>query len=493
MDSDDKSRYLLKAVHALGGDIVVISPDLRILAVNERVAANRGNSIVGRFCHEIFFDFLTPCDDCPAKKTVSQGAPPPLFGLWTGDRELKKYFCHPIFESDKLEAWLLTDLDISHFRWLEDELLRTNAFFRNMIGSSVDGVIAADRTGKIIIFNDAASEITGYSITEGLSHNIRNIYPGDGAREVMKRLRSEDYGGKGKLKSLHIDVLRKNGEPVPISLNAAIVYEGNKEVASIGFFHDLREELRMKKQLEKTQHQLLQAEKMSSLGELAAGVAHQLNNPLGGIILFTKLVLEEYDLAESARDDLNRILADAQRCRDTVRELLEFARQGSQFMKPIDINATLKRAMFLIEKQTLFQNIEIVWDLQENLPPAHADIQQLNHMFLNIIINGAQAMEGKGKLGLKTYLAPDEPLIGIEISDTGPGIPEELLNQIFEPFFTTKEEGKGTGLGLSMVYSIVENHGGTISVKSKVREGATFAIKLPVAKHSEGDESGKND
>ena len=232
---------------------------------------------------------------------------------------------------------------------------------------------------------------------------------------------------------------------------------------------------------------------MSSLGELAAGVAHQLNNPLGGIILFTKLVLEEHDLDESARNDLNRILADAQRCRDTVKELLEFARQGSQFMKPVDINSSLSRTMFLMEKQTLFQNIDIAWDMQEHLPPAHADIQQLNHMFMNIIINAAQAMEGKGSLEFKTRLSNDKEYIGIDIKDTGPGIPEDILKQIFEPFFTTKEEGKGTGLGLSMVYSIVENHGGTISVKSKVGKGTTFAIKLPVAKNTEGDESGYND
>jgi two-component system, NtrC family, sensor kinase len=493
MDLDDQSRYLLKAVDTLNGEVVVISKDFRILAANNTVVNKRGKNLVGRQCHDVFFDLPNPCDNCSAEKIVTQGDSPLSFGLWTDDRDFKRLSCHPIFDGESIEALLLTDLDITKFKWLKDELHRTNAFFRNMIGSAVDGVIAADRTGKILIFNDAAGEITGFSVEEGLNHDIRDLYPEGGAKEVMQRLRSDDFGGKGKLKSFQFEMLRKDGETVPISLNAAIVYEENKEVASIGFFHDLREEFKMKKKLEKTQLQLLQAEKMSSLGELAAGVAHQLNNPLGGIILFTKLVLEEHDLEEAARDDLNRILADAQRCRDTVKELLEFARQGSQFMKAIDINTSLSRIMFLIEKQTLFQNIEIAWDLQEHLPPAHADMQQLNHMFMNIIINAAQAMEGKGKLGFKTYLSFSGKHIIIEIFDTGPGIPEEILKQIFEPFFTTKEEGKGTGLGLSMVYSIVENHGGKISVNSKVGEGTTFAIKLPVAKNIEGDESGKND
>ena len=495
MDLDGQNQYLLKAVNTLNGEIVVISKDFKILAANQAVKKKRGKDLVGRQCHEVFFENPSPCDFCSAKKIVAQVAQiddPPPFDLWTEERKLDRLSCHPIFNGDDIEALLLTDLDISHFKWLEDELQRTNAFFRNMIGSAVDGVIAADRTGKILIFNDAAGEITGFSVEEGLKQDIRDLYTRGGAQKVMQMLRSDDYGGKGKLKSFHFEMLRKDGETVPISLNAAIVYEGDKEVASIGFFHDKREELKIKKKLEKTQLQLLQAEKMSSLGELAAGVAHQLNNPLGGIILFTKLVLEEYDLEEAAQDDLKRILTDAERCRDTVKELLEFARQGSQFMKPVDINTSLSRTMFLIEKQTLFQNIQTDWDLQDHLPPAHADIQQLNHLFMNIIINAAQAMEGKGSLSFKTHLSQNEEYIFIEIVDTGPGIPEEILTQIFEPFFTTKEEGKGTGLGLSMAYSIVENHGGTISVNSKVGQGTTFAIKLPVAKNIEGEESGNN-
>jgi PAS domain S-box-containing protein len=135
-------------------------------------------------------------------------------------------------------------------------------------------VIAADKTGKILIFNDSAAEIFGYSVQEALNNlNIRDLYPGDGAREVMRKLRSEEYGGKGKLKMYHTDVLAKNGERIPISLYATIIYEDDREVATFGFFHDLRERLRIRAELEKTQLQLLQAEKMASLGELAAGVA----------------------------------------------------------------------------------------------------------------------------------------------------------------------------------------------------------------------------
>jgi two-component system NtrC family sensor kinase len=362
----------------------------------------------------------------------------------------------------------------------------------NLIFSAVDGVIAADKTGRILIFNDAAAKVFGYSVDEALHHlNVRDIYPDNNAYEVMRNLRSDEYGGKGKLQSYQVKVISKNGEIIPIFLNASIVYEKNREIATIGFFHDLREELQIKEELGKTQLQLLQAEKMSSLGKLAAGVAHQLNNPLGGITLFAKLILEEYHLEEGAKDDLHRILRDAKRCRDTVKELLEFTRQTRHLMHPHDINQALTRTLFLLESQTLFHNIDIVKDLNTSLPLVLSDIQQLYHLFMNIILNAAQAMEGKGILTVKSSLLPNKEQVCIEISDTGPGISEEHLPQIFEPFFTTKDEGKGTGLGLSLAYRIVQNHGGHIRAESSPGKGTTFTIELPIgSKHDGGDKSG---
>ena len=170
---------------------------------------------------------------------------------------------------------------------------------------------------------------------------------------------------------------------------------------------------------------------------------------------------------------------------------MEFTRQTRHLMRPHNVNEAISRTLFLLENQALFQNIDIVKDLDAFLPPVQADIQQLNHLFMNIILNAAQAMEGKGTLTVKSSLLPDPDRICIEISDTGIGIPEEILPHIFEQFFTTKEEGKGTGLGLSLAYSIVKNHGGNITAKSKVGEGTTFFIEFPVAnKENQGEKSG---
>jgi two-component system NtrC family sensor kinase len=160
-------------------------------------------------------------------------------------------------------------------------------------------------------------------------------------------------------------------------------------------------------------------------------------------------------------------------------------------MRPHDINQALTRTLFLLESQTLFHNIDIVKDLDASLPLVLSDIQQLYHLFMNIILNAAQAMEGKGTLTVKSFLLPNKEQICIEISDTGPGISEEHLSQIFEPFFTTKDEGKGTGLGLSLAYRIVQNHGGHIRAESSPGKGTTFTIELPIgSKHDGGDKSG---
>jgi len=189
------------------------------------------------------------------------------------------------------------------------------------------------------------------------------------------------------------------------------------------------------------------------------------------------------------KEDLHRILKDAERCRDTVKELLEFSRQTRHFVQPHDINKAVLRTLFLLENQTLFHNIEIKKDLSPSIPLVPVDIQQLNHIFMNIILNAAQAMAGKGKLTIKSYRLPDKDWIGIKISDTGPGIPEHILRQIFDPFFTTKGEGEGTGLGLSLVYSIVENHGGRIYAKNNPDKGAVFIIELPLRGKDKGEDN----
>ncbi len=480
MRTESEKEYLIRAVDALDREMIVVSPDHRILATNRYTAEKRGKQIVGSTCYDIYFEFSTPCDDCPACRVLQNGKPI-LRHSPKSLLESERVSCYPIYSNGAIEALLMVDFDLPRLGKLEEQLRRSNAFLKNMLNSAVDGVIAADRRGKIFIFNESAAEVSGYTVQEALETlYIQDLYPDRGAWDIMQKMRSEDYGGTGKLKEYHVDVLGKNGEKIPISLYASIIYEDNEEVGSIGFFHDLRIRLRLKKELEAAQIQLLQNEKMASLGKLAAGVAHQLNNPLGGIMLYSRLIQEEYDLTEPAKEDLSRILKDAERCRDTVKELLVFARQTRQEKHFHDINKALTRTLFLLEKQVLFQNILIETRLSADIPQVLGDIQQLNHVFMNIILNAAQAMDGRGNLSISTTLSPDAQNVIVKISDTGPGIPDEVLPHVFEPFYTTKEEGKGTGLGLSLAYGIVESHQGRIAARNNPGQGSVFVIELPI-------------
>lgn len=493
MRSETENKILLKAIDAFKRRLIVISPEFKILAANSGLEGLENSKVIGRLCHQLFYDRPEPCINCAVQKSKETGRPTlqPKGEEYTDLERMPCFYAYPIYTDNKIEAFVSLDFDLPTRGGIEVKLQSSNALLRNLILSAVDGVIAADKKGRILIFNDMAAELFGYSVEEAMgSLDIRDIYPDQKELEVMKALRSDDYGGRGKLRSYEVEVVNKNGEHIPINLNASIVYEGEREIATIGFFHDQRGINRMKEELKKTQLQLLQSEKMASLGKLAAGVAHQLNNPLSGITLFTKLVMEEYTLEEGARKDLARVMEDAERCRDTVKELLEFARQTKHLRRPHDINRALSRTLFLLENQSLFQNIVIEKDLDQNLPPVHSDIQQLNHMFMNIILNAAQAMEGNGRLGIKTIFLPEKERVHIEISDTGPGIPEEILSHIFDPFFTTKQEGEGTGLGLSLVYGIVQNQGGEIKALSTPGKGATFIVDLPITpKDHGGDQS----
>ncbi len=513
---DDRENYLLRAAHAFKKKLIVISPDFEILAVNDQgLKIHETEETHGRCCYEHFRDRNRPCDLCPVLGSLRTGEPTYLGKHDWDQNKMACIFSYPLFSEGEIDAVVVVDFDLSVLTWLEDRMNQSSSFLHNLLLSSVDGVVAADKTGKLIIFNNAVSEILGYDAEEAFATlHVSDIYAKDNdARDVMQRLRSDEYGGKGKLKSHYLDLKGKDFQAVPVRLNASIVYKDDREVATIGYFRDLRETIQMEKELEKTQLQLLQSEKMASLGKLAAGVAHQLNNPLGGIILFSKLIMEENELSDNIKEDLNRVLRDAERCRDTVKELLEFSRQTRQFMQACDIKQVIERTLFLLESQPIFHNIEIKKHLADNLPLVNADIQQLNHLLMNLILNAVDAMNVEGTtesagtltvraslpaLGERIYSDEDDdsevieypfcclPSNGdqvcIEISDSGTGIPEDVLPHIFDHFFTTKEEGKGTGLGLSMVYDIVENHGGNIIARSRPGKGMTFIVTLPLAK-----------
>ena len=236
-------------------------------------------------------------------------------------------------------------------------------------------------------------------------------------------------------------------------------------------------------ELEQAQRQLIQSEKLASLGQLAAGVAHELNNPLGTITLFSSMLKKDLAHNEKWDKDINLIIQEAERAAKIVKDLLSFSRQTK--LKPglVNINSIIEEAVSLLAKRSLFRNIQVKQELDVSVPTTFADPDLLKQVFFNIILNGAQAMEGSGALTIRSQPKNGGSGIEIQIEDTGKGIAEDHLARLFDPFFTTKE--KGTGLGLALVYGIVSKHKGTIDVKSELGKGTTFYINVPVLDQSE--------
>ncbi len=272
----------------------------------------------------------------------------------------------------------------------------------------------------------------------------------------------------------------------------------NKMLASIKQMKDELEawgrtlEEKVKKRTEElitVQSQMAQSEKLASLGRLAAGVAHEVNNPLGGILTFSMLSLEECDQDHPLRQNLEIIVKQTMRCREIVKGLLDFARQSSTSATITRINSIVEKTLSLLENQAIFHNIRMVKNFDDSDPEAQIDAGQLQQVVVNIVLNAADAMEESGVLTVETVTVRENHEVLIRISDTGKGIPEEIIPFIFEPFFTTKKVGKGTGLGLSIVHGIVTRAGGKVEVASSPK-GATFTVRLPLATKDLKDEEG---
>jgi len=231
--------------------------------------------------------------------------------------------------------------------------------------------------------------------------------------------------------------------------------------------------------LNQTQQELLHKERLASMGQLAAGVAHEINNPLGTILLFSDVMYKEAAEDDPRRDDLKMIINETTRCKNIVADLLNFARQQEVLAQETDVHALLEKVVEGVHLQPIFKEVQIVRQFSPDLTTIQADPAQLQQVFVNLLKNAAEAIEEGGTITLTTRPVNSQ-WAEIKVSDTGRGIPEENLGKLFTPFFTTKALGKGTGLGLSIVYGIIKMHRGQIAVQSQVGQGTTFTVTLPV-------------
>jgi PAS domain S-box-containing protein len=371
------------------------------------------------------------------------------------------------------------NIDISERKKMEGELKEANEFFMNLIESSVDGIIVTKMNGEILIFNKGAENILGYQSEEVVGKmNIQSIYPAGVAREVTEKLRSPDYGGVGKLTSFPIIHCRKDGDLVEGDLSASIIYdETGKEIASVGIFKDLRERLKMERDLQRIREALLQSEKLAAMGRLTSQIAHELNNPIYGIMNTLELLKTEIPPENKRRKILDLSLSEIQRLSEMLRNMLSFSKPEEEERKKVDLNNLLEGILLMMEKQMKEANVKIVTQFDREIPEIMASTNQMRQVFLNMFKNAKEAMPKGGTITVKTETERNNVLVRIE--DTGIGIPEGIRSEIFEAFFTTKQKVKGVGLGLSVCYGIIKDHRGEIKVDSEEGKGTTFTISLP--------------
>ena len=231
---------------------------------------------------------------------------------------------------------------------------------------------------------------------------------------------------------------------------------------------------------ENTQRQLIHSQRLASLGRLAAGVAHEINNPLTGVLSFSSLLLEEEELSDQAKEDVRTIVEETTRCRGIVRNLLDFARETPREVTPVDINEVIEKTLEIVRNQSLFRNIVIEEQLRRDLPRVPTDADQMKQVCMNLVLNAAEAMPDGGHLTISTNYGAGHRFIKVTVQDTGVGISQDDLERIFDPFFTTKAVGKGTGLGLAVCYGIVQAHKGTLTATSHVGRGSSFEVNLPL-------------
>jgi two-component system NtrC family sensor kinase len=231
-------------------------------------------------------------------------------------------------------------------------------------------------------------------------------------------------------------------------------------------------------ELKKIHGQLFRSEKLASIGKLAAGVAHEINNPLTGVLTNASLLLEDLPDGDPKKEDVNVIVSETIRCREIVKRLLDFARQTKPQKKLTNINSLVDNIVLLVRNQTTFRNINIERKLEDSIPEIMADSDQIQQVIINFILNASDAMPNGGSLVIQSRVMDNKEYVELKFTDSGHGIPEENKNRIFDPFFTTKETG--TGLGLSISYGIIEQHGGLIHVESELGKGTTFIVQLPI-------------
>ncbi|MFP5238722.1 MAG: PAS domain S-box protein [Acidobacteriota bacterium] len=514
MESGDEIGQLAQAIHQMGNDLVaknnqlslqknlyqdlfegvpciitVQDRDFRLLRFN-RTFEEKFNARVGEYCYKAYKNRDSKCPDCPVEKTFKTGQfyTTEESGCYRdGSRAHWIVNTAPVYDSDgNLVAAMEMCLDITERKELEGEFKRSEKKYVDIFNNIPSAVFVLDQADFTIRdCNRGAVSLYGWTKGEFSRMSFLDLFADLEKDEFIDAAEHGHEIGQAKHHT-------KGGHEIFVSISIS-PSEFNQTKVYLVTVSDITNRL-------ETEQQLIQASKMATLGEMATGVAHEINQPLAVIQTSVDLVKRSLNKQEMPSEPLLKRVTEligtqVDRASKIITHMREFGRKSKIEMEEVAINDVLRRSMDFFSQQLALRSIEVVWDLDEKLPAVRCEPNRMEQVFTNFFINARDAIEERrekegaaappGRVTIKTMHNRDS--VTVRISDNGTGVPETLAGKIFEPFFTTKQVGKGTGLGLSISYGIVKEYGGSINVTNNEDGGASFFIRLPVANARSGD------
>jgi two-component system NtrC family sensor kinase len=395
------------------------------------------------------------------------------------DKQLIYTICnHMSTNLENMRLYNESQQEVKERKQAEESLRLQQAYFQQLFDNSPDAIVMLDNTDRVVQINDGFERLFGYQAEEIKDRFINElIIPEDNAEEAATLSRTALCG-----KAARVETVRKcrDGSLIDVSALGYPIHFDSKTVGVYVIYSDITERKQAEEREKELQRELYLSSRLASIGELAAGVAHQLNNPLTGVLGFSQRLLRK-STDEEANQDLKRIYTETERAAKIVQNLLTFARRRQPNKEYSDVNNIVQSALELRAYELKTSNIEVITNLAPDMPKIMLDFHQIQEVFLNLILNAEQAMteaNSGGKLTIKTE--KNKGYVMCTFSDDGPGISPENLDNVFDPFFTTKGERGGTGLGLSVCHGIIGEHGGKIYAKIKPNKGATFFVEFPI-------------
>jgi histidine kinase len=487
-ETDGESNEYQRLFELVPCYITVQDKNLRLVKCN-REFAEQFNPKPGAYCYEVYKERSEKCDPCPVVMTFEDGASHSSEEMGV-TRE--NPICYRIVRTaairnsqGEITKVMQMSLDITEMRRLQEEIRKSEEKYRSIFDNIPNPVFILDKKSlKILDCNRNVEDVYGYGKDEILQTSFLSLFEEGEQQNYALEIRSSDTLN-------HARQVTKDGRSILVNIRIS-PYEFMGRHALLVSSSDIIRILMVKQQL-------IQASKMATLGEMATGIAHELNQPLSVIKTASSFILNRASKRERIRDEVLKAMIEeidghVDRASSIITHVREFGRKSEAAREMVPINAAMKRALDIFIQQLKLRDIEVVRELAEDIPPIMADANRLEQVFINLLINARDAIEEKReKLDLAG--APQKIMVRtsciqgkvrIEIEDTGIGIPKVLLDRIFEPFFTTKQADKGTGLGLSISYGIVQDYHGTLQVEAVENEGSTFIIQFPVQVDSNG-------